>query len=378
MKTRLFNKKRLVPWLLLFLFLTILALLNFTRFVTSRLAEGEPPYYKYFFIMETTGVYSILIVLPFAIWVIKKFPITRKNLITHIPLHLLASMVYGVSHTMLMFSIRTFIFWIAGWGAYDYGRFVYKIPMEYTHQFFSYSMIYGIVMFMKYVRESQEQKLRASKLEQQLTKARLQALQMQLHPHFLFNTLNMISSTMYEDVKSADKMIANLSDLLRITLNSTGAEEHTLEKELEIISLYVEIMKARFQDKLIVKTDIQEATQDALVPGFILQPIVENSIKYSMKSMKKAEVSILSRRENDNLKLVLEDNGPGISAEMDQVFKNGVGLSNTAERLEQLYGNNHHFHLQNRNEGGLRVVLELPFKKLIEGSNARYKNINRR
>lgn len=316
--------------------------------------------------METTGVYSILIVLPFVIWVIKKFPITRKNLITHIPLHLLASMIYGVSHTMLMFSIRTFIFWTAGWGAYDYGRFVYKIPMEYTHQFFSYSLIYGIVMFTKYVRESHEQKVRTSQLKQQLTKARLQALQMQLHPHFLFNTLNMISSTMYEDVKSADKMIANLSDLLRTTLNSKGAEEHTLEKELEIINLYVEIMKARFQDKLIVKTDIQEATQEALVPGFILQPIVENSIKYSMKSMKKAEISILSRRENDKLKLVLEDNGPGISAEMEQIFKNGVGLSNTAERLEQLYRNNHHFHLQNRNEGGLRVVLELPFKKLIK------------
>jgi two-component system LytT family sensor kinase len=97
----------------------------------------------------------------------------------------------------------------------------------------------------------------------------------------------MISSTMYEDVKSADKMIANLSDLLRITLNSKGAEEHTLKKELEIINLYVEIMKARFQDKLIVKTDIQEAMQEALVPGFILQPLVENSIKYSMKTLKK-------------------------------------------------------------------------------------------
>jgi two-component system LytT family sensor kinase len=369
MRNRFFNKKRLMPWLILFLFLTVMALLNFTRFVTSRLAEGEPPYYKYFFIMETTGVYSILIVLPFAIWVIKKFPITRKNLFTHIPLHLFASMVYGVSHTMLMFSIRTFIFWIAGWGAYDYGRFVYKIPMEYTHQFFSYSMIYGIVMFMKYVRENQEQKLRAAKLEQQLTKARLQALQMQLHPHFLFNTLNMISSTMYDDVKAADKMIANLSDLLRITLDSRGAEEHTLEKELEIVHLYIEIMKARFQDKLTVKTDIENATQEALVPGFILQPLVENSIKHCMKKLKTAEISIASRMENGKLKLIIQDNGPGISGEMTQIFKNGVGLSNTVERLEQLYGNNHHFQLQNRGEGGLQVVMELPFKKFNQIKN---------
>jgi len=240
---------------------------------------------------------------------------------------------------------------------------VYKIPMEYTHQFFSYSLIYGIVMFIKYMRESQDQKLRASQLEQQLTKAHLRALQMQLHPHFLFNTLNMISSTMYDDVKSADKMIANLSDLLRITLSSKGAEEHTLEKELELINLYVEIMKARFQDKLIVETNIQDDTQEALVPGFILQPLVENSIKYSMKTLKTAEIRILSRKEDEKLKLIIEDNGPGISGEIDQIFRNGVGLSNTVERLEKLYGDDRQLQFNNRIDGGLQVVIEIPFRK---------------
>ncbi len=136
MRNRFINKKRFVPWLILFLFLPVMALLNFTRFVTSRLAEGEPPHFKYFFIMETTGVYSILIVLSFAIWVIKKFPITRKNLITHIPLHLLASMVYGVSHTMLMFSIRTFIFFGSLGGALMimdalFIKFPWNIPISF-------------------------------------------------------------------------------------------------------------------------------------------------------------------------------------------------------------------------------------------------------
>ncbi len=363
MKKFILNKKSLMPGLILFLFLTVMAMLNFTRFVTSRLAEGEPPHYKFYFVMETTGAYSILIILPFALWVIKKFPITRKNLLTYIPIHLLATVIYGVSHTMLMYLSRVFIFWTAGWGTYVYGKFIYKIPMEYTHQFFTYCLIYGIVMFGKYVRENQEQKVRASQLEQQLTRARLQALQMQLHPHFLFNTLNMISSIMYEDTKAADKMIANLSDLLRITLDAKGAEEHSLDKELEIINLYVEIMKARFQDKLIVKTDIQDGTQEALVPGFILQPLVENSIKYTMKTLKTAEIKILSQKEDGKLKLIIEDNGPGISEEMDQVFKNGVGLSNTAERLAKLYGANHRFQIKNRKEGGLQVYLELSFNK---------------
>ena len=366
MTIRLFNKRYLLPGLILLLFITVMAALNFIRFVTNRLAEGEPPHYKFFLVMETTGAYTVLILLPFAIWFIKKFPITRQTLLIRIPLHLLASMIFGFSHTMLMYFSRVAIFSMAGWGSYDYGKFIYKIPMEYTHQFFTYALIYGIVMFIKYLRESQEQKVRASQLEQQLTKARLQALQMQLHPHFLFNTLNMISSTMYDDVKSADKMIANLSDLLRITLDSKGAEEHRLEKELEILSLYIEIMKARFQNKLVFITEIQELTTEALVPGFILQPLVENSIKYGMKTLKRAEISIVSRKENETLKLIIEDNGPGISDEMESLFKSGVGLSNTVERLEQLYENNYQFHLQNRDEGGVQVMMEIPFRKEMQ------------
>ena len=361
-KIRLFNKKYLLPGLILLLFITVMAALNFTRFVTNRLAEGEPPHYKYFFVMETTGAYTILILLPFAIWLIRKFPITRQTLSIRIPLHILASMFFGFSHSMLMYLSRVIIFSIAGWGSYDYGKFIYKILMEFTHQFFTYALIYGIVMFIKYLRESQRQKIRASQLGQQLTKARLQALQMQLHPHFLFNTLNMISATMYDDVKSADKMIANLSDLLRIALDSKGAEEHRLEKELEILSRYIEIMKARFQDKLVFTTEIEESTTEALVPGLILQPMVENSIKFSMKTLKRVEISIASRKENERLKLIIKDNGPGISVEMESLFKNGVGLSNTVERLEQLYGNNFQFHLQNRDEGGFRVEMEIPFK----------------
>lgn len=362
MKIHFLNTKKFTPALLLFLFLTVLALLNFTRFVTSRLAEGEPPHYKFYFIMETTGAYTILIVLPFVLWFIKKYPIKKENMITRIPMHIFASMIYGVSHSMLMFSSRTLIFWIAGWGSYDYGKFIYKIPMEYTHQFFSYFLIYGIVMFNNYLKDRQAQKLRTSQLEEQLTKARLQALQMQLHPHFLFNTLNMISATMYDDAKTADKMIANLSDLLRITLNSKGAEEIPLEKELEIINVYFEIMKARFQDKLSIKMNIEDESLEALVPAFMFQPLVENSIKYSMEKIDLTEILISSQKEDDKLKLIIEDNGPGISGEIHLAYKNGVGLSNTAERLQKLYGENHLFQVQNRGEGGLKVAIELPFK----------------
>jgi LytS/YehU family sensor histidine kinase len=261
-----------------------------------------------------------------------------------------------------MFGSRAFIFWLVDLGRYDYGHLSYRFVMEYSHQFFAFWSIWAIVLIIDYVRENQRQKLRAAELEQQLSRARLQALQMQLNPHFLFNTLNVISATMYDDVKAADKMMARLSDLLRKTLNGANWQEHPLKTELELLDLYVDIMKARFHDKLSVQMNIEHETLNAKVPGFILQPLVENSIRYSMETLQSAEVEIQSRRENGKMKLIVTDNGPGISAPLEEVMNSGVGLANTAERLEKLYGREHAFHLRNRNEGGLQVILEIPFR----------------
>ena len=304
----------------------------------------------------------MLFLIPFLILFIKRFLIKRTNLVTHIPLHLLASMVFGTSHTLLMYGSRNLIFWMAGWGTYDYGRLLYRFPMEFSHQFFTYWAVYVTYILFKSIRENQEQRLKTAQLEERLTKARLQALQMQLNPHFFFNALNMISSTMYEDVKAADKMIAYLSDLMRITLKRTDEEEYTLENEMELLKLYIEIMRARFKDKLIVNMDIDRKTLKAKVPSFIMQPLVENSIKHSMETLKAAEISIQSKKRENRMLLTVQDNGPGISDKMEQIMNNGVGLSNTVERLEKIYGSNHRFHMRNISEGGLQIVIDIPFE----------------
>jgi LytS/YehU family sensor histidine kinase len=181
---------------------------------------------------------------------------------------------------------------------------------------------------------------------------------MQLNPHFLFNALNLISSTMYDDVNAADKMMANLSDLLRKTLNVSNRQQHPLRNEMELVNLYVEMMQARFQNQLAVTTSIDHSTLEALVPSFILQPLVENSIKHAMTNAQTAEIEIQSRRENARLLLSVKDNGPGIQKETSQ---NGVGLANTAERLEKLYGADHRFHLVNNQTSGLTVMIDIPF-----------------
>ena len=135
---------------------------------------------------------------------------------------------------------------------------------------------------------------------------------------------------------SDDFFVEVEEDLGNLEQTSSAKKTATLEKELEILKLYIEIMKARFQDKLKVRMEIGEQTQQALVPGFILQPLVENSIKHSMESLQTTEITIISRKETNQLQLIVKDNGPGITGEPDQALENGVGLSNTLERLEKL------------------------------------------
>ena len=355
-------KNRAIRWAIVFAFFTVIGLLQFSIIMTEKLASRHPIPWQHPFINEMTGAYTVLLLLPLLFRFFKKFPMTRENLLSHIPLYVLASMLFGSCHTGLMWLSRILIYKFVDEGTYDYGRMDYRLLMEYHHQIITFWVVFGIVSLIRYVQRNQEEKLRLVRLEEALTKARLQALQMQLHPHFLFNTLNMISSTMYENVKAADKMIANLSDLLRLTLNSKGAEEYTLEKELEVLDLYIEIMKARFGDKLVISMEIDKETRSAKVPGFILQPLVENSIKYGMESLKEVEIRIVSRKEDGRLVLKVWDNGPGIQGSPEEVMSGGVGLSNTVERLEKLYGGTHEFIMENVDNEGFKVEIKIPYR----------------
>jgi len=210
-RARLFSElvnRSFVRWLVIFLFSTLIGVMNFNRFYTNELAEGGAPNFYHYLINEMTGAYAVFVLLPVLFYGFKKFPRRRHNLWTRLPLHLLGSMAFGSSHTLLMFFSRKIIYAFGLHESYDYGHLGYRLLMEYNHQFITYWIIYGAAYFINLFQENQKQKLKTAQLERQLTEARLQALQMQLNPHFLFNTLNMISSTMYDDVNAADKMIS--------------------------------------------------------------------------------------------------------------------------------------------------------------------------
>ena len=202
---------------------------------------------------------------------------------------------------------------------------------------------------------------RAAQLEGQLSAAQLDALRMQLNPHFLFNTLHAVSTLMARDVNGARRMISDLSDLLRRVLDSTDAPEVPLDDELDVLGHYLSIEQTRFADRLDVNVNVETGTRGALVPTLILQPLVENAIKHGIAPRGEGgRIDIAAQRVNGHLVLHVCDDGPGLAS--GAVPHEGVGLRNTRDRLEKIYGADASLTLENRPGGGLDAQVRLPFR----------------
>jgi signal transduction histidine kinase len=215
---------------------------------------------------------------------------------------------------------------------------------------------------LHYYRGLREGEAKTAKLSAQLAQAQLQALKMQIHPHFLFNTLNSISALLHKDVEAADKMIARLGDFLRLTLKRSDAQTVDFEQELEFVRCYLDIEHIRFQDRLSVAMEIEPQTLKFMVPNLILQPIVENSVRHGVaKQVGPGRITIRARQESDRLILQVEDNGPGLKSDSSGSTL-GIGLSNTRARLEQFYGDDFNFQIANANGRGVTVTLDIPAK----------------
>jgi two-component system, LytTR family, sensor kinase len=193
---------------------------------------------------------------------------------------------------------------------------------------------------------------------------------MQLHPHFLFNTLHAISALMDDDVKGARRMIARLSELLRLTLENVGRQEVSLRQELDALERYLEIEQIRFQDRLTVRLRVAQETLDACVPNLVLQPIVENAIRHGIAPRSSAgRIEIRAERRDGMIELQVIDDGPGLhpcGEEGVEEFKEGIGLTNTRARLRRLYGDEHLIEIKDADEGGLIVKLSIPFRQADE------------
>jgi two-component system, LytTR family, sensor kinase len=346
-------------WLLVFLGFTALGFLNFEYRYLDNLARGYTHTFVVRLFEEMTGAYTGLLLFPLFLWLVRRTRIRRDNWWRMVPLTILTFVVISICDTTLMSLSRSALAPVFGLGRYDYGNMFYRYPMEFAQHVLLFSVALSTIYFVDSYRDARNRQLASADLEARLAEAQLQNLQLQLQPHFLFNTLNTISSVMHEDVDRADTMLAQLSDLLRRTLRLSHSQEIPLKDELSLLKLYIAIMEERFAEELKVKIEIDPTLSEALVPQLILQPLVENSIRYARGAhSSKLDICIVASRDQEDMALRVSDNGPGIPGLENGRWRKGIGLSNTEQRLAGLYGESQRMFLENAE--GLTVTIRVP------------------
>jgi signal transduction histidine kinase len=305
-------------------------------------------------------------------WFARRYHLERHNWHRRLVIHLAAGAVVSLTYTALRSLVGLWQLSASGDPMLFSAAFKPLLVKIWHFNLLIYWVIVAVSQAFDYYRRYRERELHASQLEKHLVQAKLQALQMQLNPHFLFNTLHSISSLMHKDVEAADRMIMRLSDLLRAALDSADTQEVTLRKELELLQLYLGIEQIRFGERLTVKLDVAPEALEAQVPNFILQPLVENAIRHGIEPRARpGRIELNARRQANVLSLEVCDNGKGIQTA--KPAREGVGLSNTRARLRELYGEAHQFELGPQPDGGLRVAMTIPYHTEIgpdENSNS--------
>ncbi len=307
------------------------------------------------------SAYSCLwaLLTPLILSLAKRFPLSSRRWPLHSVLHVFGAAGFAVVTKICLDALAGMTLphaypLLSGDGAHQpllsalgYGFVLYWVVLLITQ---------AVVLLHRYNLE----RLKRWELQAELVNAELQTLKMQLKPHFLFNVLNSISELIHQDPKAADRAIAKLGELLRVSLNSDSSQEVMLGQELELLDRYTEIQKIRFGNALTISVNAERETLNALVPSLVLQPIVENAIRHGVANRAEGgRIEITSKLQADRLVLCVADNGGGLPG--GGALKEGTGLRSTRRRLERLYGRNHKLHLNNRAEGA-EARIEIPYR----------------
>ncbi len=324
---------------------------------------------------------------PLILWLARAFPFRREHWSDALLLHLPAGTILSLAHLLVYVIITSSI---AGQSPGSFEALLRQFQAVFLSSFAWWSLVYWTILLASYAfhfyERYQDGVVRASQLESQLAHAELQALKMQLNPHFLFNTLHSISALMHEDVEVADKMVARLGEFLRMTLKNSGSPEITLEEEVKFLECYLEIEQLRFEDRLLVQFEIDPLALSARVPNLILQPVVENAIRHGIATQTApGRLAIRARRLPDRLHLEVEDNGPGFPAHFSMATEHsaraistsqtgtnahsngGLGLVNTSARLARHFGPEHQLAIERASPHGAIVRIEIPLR--LEGDD---------
>jgi two-component system LytT family sensor kinase len=345
---------------------TLFAVLFISEDAGRLVLQRQPVQWHGLFVVWLTTAFAWAFLTPFVWWLATRFPFDRKTWRRNVGLHLVSCFTFALIETIL-FSAITPMFGLPWFPRKFFATFQAVLLIDFHLNVILYWAIVGIQHGVNYYRKFEERErlsaqleLRATQLENQLTQARLSTLKMQLHPHFLFNTLNAIVILVRQHrAGEADEMLTNLSELLRQTLEGWETQEIPLRREVELINLYLDIQRVRFQDRLTVEMNLSPATLSALVPSLLLQPLVENAVRHGVsRTSAPVRIELKSNCRDSLLEIQVCDNGPGVSGESSG---NGVGLSNTRARLQQLYGDRQSLRLAGLAGGGTTVTVLLPY-----------------
>ena len=304
---------------------------------------------------------------PAIVWLARRYSLIggawKSSFLIHLLAFLSMSIVHSAAATGLTLIIRPFDD-MGSKPEFFLPLFLSRIPGSFGSDLLVYGGVIGISYALDYYRKYREREVVTTRLEAQLAQAQLDALRMQLHPHFLFNTLNNIVGLVRDNKNhAAVNMLVGLSDLLRHTLEYSNRQEVELSEELNFIKLYLSIQEMRFSDRLRIEFNIDPATTKAMVPNLILQPLTENALRHGFSRFADSGVvGITSTAENGFLRLTVYDNGAGLPANWQLNGSSGIGLANTSARLQQLYDDNHQFDIRNRDGGGVEVVIVMPLR----------------
>jgi signal transduction histidine kinase len=304
---------------------------------------------------------------PAAIWLARRFPLRGRRWPAHLAVLIPGGLILSALESSISVGFYKLLFRPLVALPPTQGTYlndVWLTGLNYLHNnIVTFLVILVIIWGLDHLRMYREKELAAGRLEAELARANLQVLKSQVNPHFLFNTLHMISAIVYQDPSLADRMISRLSDLLRATLEQPDAQKIPLKNELDVLSLYLDIMKARFGERLAIEYDIAPETLSALIPSFSLQPLVENAIRHGiMPRNEGGTVMIAVSRDNGRLVVRVSDDGLGLKDDPKALLDKGVGLKNIKSRLQSLYGSDCAFCFKNRSGGGVQIAFDIPFQ----------------
>ena len=350
------------------------AQIYFSAAVTHRDVSWAQAFYWSF-----TDWYEFALLAPIVLWTCGRFRFERGSWLRALAVHLCVGLLLAGVHVVLCAVADVFQGWVTA-KPVVFAKSLRGILYNRTHYNLAvYAVIVCAWHAWDYYRKFREREAQAAELTGRLAQAQLQALRMQLNPHFLFNTLNAVSSLMLKDVSAANKMLSRLGDLLRLTLQNSHQQEVPLQQEIEFLRRYLDIEQIRFGERLQLKVELDPSTLEAAVPNLILQPLVENAIQHAIEPQEAGgQIELRSIRDNGRLVLQVSDNGPGLTlkttplpfslslsdGERGNDTREHIGLNNTRERLRTLYRENQQFDLTGNAMGGVTVRLSIPFRVL--------------